>query len=483
MGDNSKSRKKVRVRRDSGQESRNATSPLAERDTKQVRFHALGAGGEAVGRDADGRTVFALLAAPEDTAKVEIFEDHGRFARGRVVQLLSASPYRVAPICPYYQRETEGAPQPECGGCQWQHIEYSMQLQAKRELVVQTLQRIGGVTQAAEIVESCIASPQEFSYRNKGDFAVSAINDTPQIGFFAHNTHRVVDIAHCPIQNAENNALLSAVRDACDLGLAKPFSAQSGRGLLRRVLTRTSSRGESLLVVVTSGETWPQSGEFARFIRGRVPQCAGVLRRVNRKQTSLIEGREWLEESVEGLRFRVTGDGFFQINTSITPLLLQTALRLAPVQKGDRVLDLYCGVGLFALAAARLGARVLGIEQSAPAIENVRFNAQNNGLQADFVAGDVTSILSQRAQRQQKKTERFETVFLDPPRAGALSCLEEIVRLEPQRIVYVSCDVATLARDVRVLQSAGYVLVKAVPLDLFPQTAHVETVALLERTP
>ncbi len=453
--------------------------------TAKVRFHALGAGGEAVGRDTEGRTVFASLAAPDDEAAVEIVETQARFARGRIIQLLNASPHRVAPPCPYYQRETESAPQPECGGCQWQHIEYSMQLQAKRERVVQTLQRIGGVANANEIVESCIASPREFGYRNKADFVVNAQNDGWQIGFFAHNTHRVVDVAHCLIQNENNNALLSAVRAACDSGLASPFDAQSKRGVLKRVLARTSSSGETLLIVETTDETWSKSDDFARYIREYMPQCVGVLQRLNRHQTRLLSGRDWLEETVDGLRFRVTGDGFFQVNTSTTPLLLQTALRLANVQRDDRVLDLYCGVGLFALGAARLGGKVLGIEQSVQAIENARFNAQNNELQADFVAGDVAEVLRRRAREHSKRkveTERFDLVLLDPPRAGAVSCLEEIVRLEPRRIVYVSCDAATLARDIRALNSAGYVLAKAVPLDLFPQTAHVETVALLERS-
>ncbi len=449
-------------------------------ETAHVRFHALGAGGEAVGRDAAGRTIFAPLCAPDDEAKIEITSAHSRFARGRVQRFTQLSTRRVAPPCPYYQIEAEAAPQTGCGGCQWQHIEYSMQLEAKRELVVQALRRIGKIADAEEIVAPCVASPQAFSYRNKGDFVVESHNDERKIGFFAHSTHNVVDVARCSIQSDSNNLLLEIVRKAIERGLITAFDAATKSGLLQRFVARTASNGETLLLLFKSSQTWPQSGEFARFIEERAPQVVGVLCR-SEDETEILSGRDWLEETVGGLQFRLTGDGFFQINTTATPLLFESAMKLAKPQGGDRVLDLYCGVGLFALGAARLGANVVGIEQSRHAIENARFNATKNDLQAEFFAGDVTAILQQRAAKNRAQPERFEIVFLDPPRAGAADCLAEIVRLEARRIVYVSCDAATLARDVRVLTGAGYALTKAIPLDLFPQTSHVETVALLIR--
>ena len=473
----------------------------------EVGFHALSAGGDAVGRDAGGRTVFAPLTAPGDTAEVEIVEEHARFARARVTHLRQLSPQRVEPPCPFYWRqESNAAPQPECGGCQLQHIEYSMQRRSKRDFVVQALARIGGVADAEQLVAPCLASPQTFAYRNKADYVVAAqktfeensdqngqAQNKAHIGFFARDSHRLVDISRCLIQQEPNNLVLEAVRQACAEGLATPFNGDDNRGILRRVIARTATNGEALLIAVTTREAWPQEAAFARFVRQRVPQLVGVLRRAERggaerggaerEETRLLEGRDWLEESVEGLSLRVQGDGFFQVNSWMTPLLLQTALRLAQVQPGHRVLDLYCGVGLFALAMARAGGDVLGIEQNRAAVQMARENAVRNDLRAEFLAGDTARVLQRRAQNAVKSRAEasVDLVVLDPPRAGAASCLPEIVRLQPRRIVYVSCDCATLARDVRFLTAAGYRLAEIVPLDLFPQTAHVEAVARLER--
>jgi 23S rRNA (uracil1939-C5)-methyltransferase len=579
---------------------------VAKAQRLETDFHALSASGDAVGRDAGGRTVFAPLAAPGDRAEVEIVQQHARFVRARVTHLRHLSPQRLVPPCPFYWREEpRAAPQPECGGCQLQHIEYSMQCQSKRDFVVQALARIGGVADAEQLVAPCVASPQTFAYRNKADYVVAAqkiaaekseqnigapgtqttIDHEPnshapngqepngqepngqepngqepngqepngqaerkqenvQIGFFARDSHRLIDISRCLIQQEPNNLILEAVRESCAAGLAMPFDPDSGRGVLRRVIARTATNGEACLVAVTTSEAWPQEAEFARFMRQRVPQLVGVLRRTERgrtehvgaehvgaehvgaehvraehvgaehvraehvgaehvraehvraegsrakrgrggrEETRLLDGRDWLEENVEGLSLRVRGDGFFQINSWTTPLLLQTALRLAQVQPGERVLDLYCGVGLFALAMARAGAQVLGIEQNRAAVQMARENANRNNLQAEFADGDTALVLWRQAQnkaRSKRSKANVDLVVLDPPRAGAAPCLLEIVRLQPRRIVYVSCDCATLARDVRFLTAAGYRLAEIVPLDLFPQTAHVEAVARLER--
>lgn len=517
--------------------------PIAK-TIETVRFHGLSAGGDAVGRDENGRTIFAPLAAPDETAQVEITHSQNRFARGRIIELKQNSPHRIEPPCPYFQIEDDEtqASQPECGGCQWQHIEYSMQLAAKRELVVQALKRIGEIENADQLVELCAPSPQPFFYRNKADFVVSrgrlpsdfsneteiktkstnsqrvipnyagsplpiADAQTPnakmpnaqtpdarfQIGFFARESHRVVDVARCLIQQEPNNLVLQAVRKACENGLATPFDARQNCGELQSAVVRTSSKNETsqneafqdeALLVLTATREWPQLEQFARFVQSRAPHLVGVLLRISGGETRVVIGRDWLEEIVDGLKLRVASDRFFQVNSAATSLLLRTALGFADVQNGNRVLDLYCGVGLFALGLARQGAQVLGIEQNEQAIESAIFNARQNGLQAEFLAGDVAQVLRNRAKKSERagvERERVDVVLLDPPRAGAKESLSEIARLEPRRIVYVSCDAATLARDLRTLQTFGYSLKKALPIDLFPQTSHVETVALLER--
>jgi 23S rRNA (uracil1939-C5)-methyltransferase len=212
-----------------------------------------------------------------------------------------------------------------------------------------------------------------------------------------------------------------------------------------------------------------------------VPHLKGVLRRTansSRESLQTIAGRDWLEEEVLNLRLRAAADGFFQINTALTPVLVDTALNMAEPEKGQHALDLYCGVGLFSLALAQRGARVSGVEANAAAIRQARGNANSNNLQADFYVGDAARAL----RRPQFATKTWHLILLDPPRAGAAECVPSLLRLRPRRIVYVSCDPATLARDVKSLVKGGYQLQSAVPLDLFPQTAHVETVVRLDDT-
>ena len=295
-----------------------------------------------------------------------------------------------------------------------------------------------------------------------------------QIGFFARGSHEVIDIESCPIQQSLNNDLLAATR-AC-LHLASPFDPQTGRGVLRRLVARTASNGECLLTAVTTQAAWPEAGGFARQMRAAVPALVGVLRRQPKGHAKVVVGRDWLEETVGNLTLRVTGEGFFQINTALTPTLVQTALELAQPQAGQKILDLFCGVGLFGLSLAQSGAQVLGIEASRDAIRNAKGNAERNQLDSQsvkFIAGDAAAEL------RKLKTGEWDTVLLDPPRTGATSCLPELARLRPARLVYVSCDPATLARDVKFLLAQGYRLDTVVPLDLFPQTAHVEAVARL----
>jgi len=444
--------------------------PSQDAAPTQVTFHAIAAGGEAVGRDETGRAIFAPYGAPGDIAQVVLHEEKRSFARGRIIDLEVASPKRTPPPCPYYihdWRQDETA----CGGCQVQHLEYAAQLEAKRHIVCDALQRIGRVQDAE--VAPCIPSPQPFGYRNKGDFVVGMQSGRAQVGLNARNSHDIIDIESCPIQQQPNNELLAAARACIAQGLAPPFDAASGRGVLRRLVMRTATNGEMLLIAMTTGAAWPQVEAFAQRMLEMVPWLVGVMRREPKSTAKPIAGRDWLEETVLGIRLRATGDAFFQINSALTPTLVETALGMAQIEHGQRALDLYCGVGLFSLAMARQGAQVLGIEAHSGAVRDAQFNALQNGLTAEFKAGDAAKLLSRAA-------GSWDVVLLDPPRAGAAECLEALLKIGPQRIVYVSCDPATLARDLGNLREQ-YRLVEAVPVDLFPQTAHVETVALLQR--
>ncbi len=426
----------------------------------QVSFHGMAVGGDAVGRDEDGRVIFAPFAAPGEVADVAIEDARKSFARGRILDLQVLAPQRVAPPCPVFGR---------CGSCQWQHLDYAAQLEIKRGFVVDALSRIGHLPRETleTIVAPCVASPDIYAYRNKADFVVEnapASTCGAEIGFYARQSHDLVPIEQCPIQQTSNNHLLQIVRE---------LLPEMPRELLRRVAMRTDSAQNSLLLLRTSASDWDNEISWAQKFRARAPQCVGVLRQNEKSAARVLDGRDWLQENVDGLQLRVTGGGFFQVNSSITPALLQTVRRLANVQNGQRALDLFCGVGLFALDMARGGAQVLGVESGHQAVRDAKNNAQRNNLAAEFVSGDAARALK-------SVSFRPDLVVLDPPRAGASTCLPQLLRLQPQKLVYVSCDAATLARDVAQLKGE-YRLQEVVPLDLFPQTSHVETVALLER--
>ncbi len=429
----------------------------------QVSFHGMAVGGDAVGRDENERVTFVPFAAPGDVARVAIDDERKTFARGHLLDLQVLAPLRTSPNCPIFGR---------CGGCQWQHLNYEAQLEIKRGFVIDALNRIGHIKREIleEITAPCQPSPASYNYRNKADFVVETIESSaastcrPQIGFYARNSHDLVAVETCPIQNTLNNRVLELVR--ARLPALPP-------GLVKRAVMRADSSENSLLVLQTSAANWNDETAWAKSFRAQMPQCVGVLRHSEKSSARVLDGRDWLQETVDGLELRVTGGGFFQVNSSITPLLLATVRRLARVQSGQRALDLFCGVGLFALDMARSGARVLGIESGHQAIRDAKLNARRNKLGAEFVSGDAARALK-------KISLAPDLVVLDPPRAGASTCIAELKRLKPKTIVYVSCDAATLARDVADL-AADYRVEEVVPLDLFPQTAHVETVVQLGR--
>ncbi|HEY0075235.1 MAG TPA: class I SAM-dependent RNA methyltransferase [Abditibacteriaceae bacterium] len=409
----------------------------------QVVFHGIAAGGDGVGRDAQGRTVFAPFAAPDDVAQVEIVEEHRSFARGKIIHLETASPRRTVPPCPYYLPEEETL---SCGGCQIQHLAYTAQLEVKTQIVRDALTRIGGFDEPP--VEECIASPQAFAYRNKAQFFVGG---NGAIGFHARRTHHVVDIETCPLMQAPINEALHEVR--------KALADEALRAQVKSFRVRVDSLGQLALEMEWKEQTSVDKKAFFTSMRQNLP--------------ALIDPhRQKLEEHVEELKFQAGAFDFFQINSFLTAQLVETALELADLKKGMRVLDLFCGAGLFGVFMAQAKTRVDGVDMR----ESLGTNARLNGLQAQSAKGNAAQFLW----RAVKNHEKYTVVLLDPPREGAAACLEPLIQLAPPRLVYVSCDPATLARDAKFLRQHGYQLKRAVPLDMFPQTAHVETVALLE---
>jgi 23S rRNA (uracil1939-C5)-methyltransferase len=424
-----------------------------------VEFHGLANGPDAVGRDESGKTVFAPFCAPKDFAQVLIHEDKASFARGFAVQLLQGGPNRVAPPCPFYRPET---PRDSCGGCHYQHLDLSFQRQSKRENVQNLLRRALKNTAGGNelLVEECVGV-DGFNYRNKAEFRVQE----GRLGFYAHESHHLVPIDNCLIQHPRNVETLKALNE-----ILPSYPANK----ITKVLSRVSTSDELFIALET-----PQSGEIehqiAQDLRERLPNITGIATRGQKRKSELLWGRECLTEEINGISYQISGEGFWQVNPQITPLMVEGALEFLDLKTDEKALDLFCGTGLFTLHMAKSGADVTGIELSARAISDAKHSAKKNGLKAGLFAGDVS--------KQLKKFQRgqFEAILLDPPRAGAKESIADLLRLNPQRIVYVSCDPATLARDAAML-STEYRVSRIRCFDVFPQTAHIESMVLFEKS-
>jgi 23S rRNA (uracil1939-C5)-methyltransferase len=392
-----------------------------------LTLDSLAPTGEAIGR-ADGMVIFVPFGLPGETVEVEITFRRRSFARGRLLTVITAAPERVAPACPHFTI---------CGGCDLQHMPYPAQLAFKTGAVREQLIRLGKF--AKPDVRPCLPSPRPLAYRNNIQFIVS---DKGGFGYRAEGSHQVVAVDTCPITAPE---VLEAARQAVATG------PKAGTGLDARA-------------GLTGG--------------GR----SAILRRVpvaeNNPQAVLDEP---LSESIGDFEYRFAADSFFQVNPFAAEVLVAEAMAAADPQPGQRALDLYCGVGLFTLPLARRAGQALGVEVNSDAVDFARYNAMRGGLteHAAFVRASALAGLKLEAVRAQ----RWDILLVDPPRAGLeRPVLDAMLALEPQRVVYVSCDPATLARDAALLEAGGYALAYAQPVDVFPQTRHVEVVARFDRS-
>ena len=423
----------------------------------------------------DGRPVFVPDVIRGERWQVRLQKVTPRAAWGRGTELLVPSPERVKPDCPLSGR---------CGGCQYRHMSYDEELEAKRQVMADALVRLGGVT--AEI-PSVLGAEAPLRYRNKTQFPVAAAKDGPRIGFYRARSHDVLDAPDCLLQPEAVTALRSAFRDWMTAFQVPAYDERDRSGLIRHFYVRTNSRGESLCCVVANGHELPAGPELVDRLRGADPGLAGVLLNANTRDTNVILGeeystlwgRDWLEEELLGLTFRLSVPSFFQINRAQTERLYRTALSFAGLTGKELVLDLYCGVGSISLALAREAGRVVGAELVPEAVADARENAARNGIRnAEFFCGDAAEV----AGRLAAEGLRPRVITVDPPRKGLAPPVPALLaEMGPERIVYVSCDPGTLARDVKRLAGLGYEAVRVQGVDLFPRTRHVETAVLLQR--
>ena len=437
------------------------------------RAHIDGYSSEGLGiARIDGQVVFVHGAVRGETCDVLVMKVLKNAAFGKIAALAEPSPARRQPDCPYYGR---------CGGCDFRHMSYEEELWAKRARVQDALTRIGG---AEVTVEEILGAEQPLHYRNKSIYPISPAGE---VGFYRARSHQVVHVEHCLIQKPEADALAQAVRDYIARFQVEPYNEATGRGLLRHLYVRTSCRGESLACLLVNDSRLPHEQELVDMLRAAAPGVCGVVLGENTRRGNAILGdryrtlwgRDYLTDTLCGLELRLSVPSFYQVNHDQAQRLYEKALEYAGLTGRELAVDLYCGAGTITQVLARRARHVIGGEIVPEAIRDAEDSARRNGVEnVEFLCGDASRLAAELRQRGL----RPDVICVDPPRKGlAPDVVEAAASMTPGRIVYVSCDPATLARDVARFAPLGYRPVRACAVDLFPGTAHVETVCLLSK--
>ena len=423
----------------------------------------------------EGRVVFIPGTILGERWEVQLLKVKTNVAWGRAVRLLAPSPERVALDCPLAGR---------CGGCQYRHMTYEEELRAKRQRVQDALSRVGGVSLELPQV---LGAETPLRYRNKVQFPVAQEKRGLAVGYYRARSHDVLDVDDCLLQPEAVTTLRRAFKGWMERYRVPAYDEGTCQGLIRHLYVRTNQAGEALCCVVANGTRLPHAPELVQALRQAAPSLAGLVLNTNTKDTNVILGpnyrtiwgRDFLEERLCGMTFRLSVPSFFQINRAQTERLYAQALEFAGLTGRETVLDLYCGIGTISLALAQRAGQVIGAEIVPEAVQDAQANAARNQVDnARFLCGDAGEAAFQLA----AEGVRPQVICVDPPRKGLAPEVPEILAsMAPERIVYVSCDPATLARDVKRFGELGYPAVKAQAVDLFPRTAHVETVVLLSK--
>lgn len=454
-------------------------APVRVGDRTELTIESLVGGGEAIAR-LNGFTVFVPFAVPGDRLRARIISVKPGYARALIEEVLTPGPERVTPRCGVFT---------QCGGCQWQGLDYPGQVQWKTRVVAEALERIGGMDPAG-LLAPTLPSPEPWAYRNKVHWAVGKRDGKWEVGLFEPRSHRIVDAETCAIQNPFNNRMLGIVRELLAAFDFQPYDETTGRGFLRSVFVKAGHQtGEVMLGIVTRQAAFPQAEAFVAAVRERVPEITTIVQNIHPEAGNKLLGHETLalygpgviQEQVGPLTFTISARSFFQVNSSAIELLYGEVAKAAQLDAAPRVIDAYSGTGSIALYLAAQGAReVIGLEIVPEATQDADANARRNGLEgkARFITGPVEKELPRLA----RSGVTADVLVLDPPRKGCEpEVLATVAAMAVPRLVYVSCNPQTLARDLKLLAEKGYRVKHVQPVDMFPQTAHVECCAVLER--
>ena len=452
---------------------------LAKNQCYEMTCESFGQDAQGVCRQ-DGIAVFVLGLLPGERARVRIVKPEKRYAFGRIEELLEKSPNRAEPFCPIYKR---------CGGCVCQHMTYETSLAFKRRQVQDLLERVGGLSIE---VPPVLGMAHPFGYRNKGAYPVAQVGGAPACGFFAPRSHDLIPLPQngCAIQGEDSAKATQAVLAWMRQNNVPAYDELIGRGLVRHIMTRSTTHGELMVVLVVTRADIPKAGQLIELLKAAVSGLCSICLSINSRRTNVILGTDirvlWgkgtMEDTLCGLRFSVSPLSFFQVNPAQTEKLYGLALEYAGLTGSETVVDAYCGAGTISLLLAQKAKKVIGIEIVPEAIQNANENAVRNHIEnAEFRVGATEDLLP----RLIADGLRPDVIVLDPPRKGCdPAVLDAIIAAAPKRVVYVSCGAPTLARDAKLLAEGGYTAEKVQCVDMFCWTGAVETVmSLVQQNP
>ena len=446
-------------------------------DILTVIIEDMGHDGEGIGK-ADGYTLFVKDAVIGDVIEAKIMKVKKNYAYARLMRILEPSPHRVEPVCPMAR---------PCGGCQLQMMDYQEQLRFKQKKIEDNLRRIGGFEQIP--MEPILGMEQPFRYRNKAQFPVGTDKEGNLVtGFYAGRTHDIINNRNCYLGVEENRQVLDVVLGWMEKYGVSAYDEKTGTGLVRHILIRYGFKtGEMMVCLVINGERVPKQEALVERLR-EISGMTSITTSTNQERTNVIMGSKirtlwgtpYISDYIGEVKYQISPLSFYQVNPVQTEKLYGTALEYAGLDGNETVWDLYCGIGTISLFLAQKAKKVYGVEIVPAAIEDARRNAELNGItNAEFFVGKAEEVLPEM---YAKGEARADVIVVDPPRKGCdAALLETVVKMQPERIVYVSCDSATLARDLKWLCAEGYELKRVRGVDMFPMTGHVETVVLLSK--
>ncbi len=423
----------------------------------------------------EGYTIFTEGGLIGDKVSVKITETKKNYSLGKTLEILEPSKYRVDTKCNIADY---------CGGCPLQGLDYSMQLEFKTNKVKNDLKKIGGLEDV--IINHIIGMDNPNRYRNKVQIPVGIENGQPVIGFYKKESHEIANIDICKIQHEVADKVVEVIRKYIEEFKIEPYDNKTSKGLLRHIIVKNSFKtGDTMVVLVTNGNTLPYSDELVKMLKNKIPELKSVIQNINTKKTNLvmgtksqiIYGKDKIVDYIGELKFNISAESFFQVNPVQTEVLYNKALEYADLKGNETVFDIYCGIGTISLFLAQKAKKVYGIESVSQAVKDAKENARINEIEnVEFHTGNAEEIFP----KLYEKGIKADIVVVDPPRKGCdPQVIDTIIKMKPKKVVYVSCNPSTLARDLKVLSENGFRVIEVQPVDMFPNTPHVESIILM----